>query len=193
MQWYQTTHDVERFLLFTFYQMENLLNYYCTSNNAFDKIKANPTKYDHSYSDKFIVSCSRNFAGAKNIEKVNSIWAKFTFWLIESNKIKWYTPQRSSNVWDLVNIRNKISHRSSQSLPSPNVEEQIEKLHKEDFSRLGFYIGVLKEIRDSLNEIDKKPGSNNDTFKKPNNKKVDNTLGDNPALQKALQKLKEKD
>lgn len=193
MQWYQASHDIERFLLFAFYQVENLLNYYCTTSGAFDKIRNNPSHYEHSYSENFHVSCSKYFLGSTKIEKVNSIWAKLTFWLKDANRIKWYSKGRNSNIWDLINVRNKVSHRNSQAAPNENVENQLEILQREDFSRLGFYIAILKEIRESFNEIDKKPGSNNDISTKSKNKKVDNTLGDHPALQKALQKLKEKD
>lgn len=190
MQWYQTTHDVERFLLFSYYQVENLLNYYCTISGSFAKIKNNPSFYEHSYSEKFHVSCSKYFSGTKNIERVNSIWAKITFWLIDANRYKWYAKGRNSNFWDLINVRNKVSHRNSQSTPNEKVENQLEILNKEDFSRLGFYIAILKEIRDSLNEAHS-PESVDNACRKPESKKVDNTLGNHPALQKALQKLKE--
>lgn len=157
MQWYQATHDVERFLLFTFYQVENLLNYYCIKADAYDKIEKDKNRYQHSFG--FTVICYDNFFNKNSgstipIEKVNPIYAKIAFWLVNSTRTGWYKSYSNSyNMSDLIKTRNLISHRSSTSEPDANILKRIESLRRKDFSSLSFYINILKEIVKSIAEL----------------------------------------
>lgn len=159
MQWYQTTHDVERFLLFTFYQVENLLNYYCINSDAFSKIQKDKNKYQHSFGPKFSIVChdcffDRKTGEPKPIEKVSPIYSKIVFWMYDSDRMNWYKSNHK-NMSNLINIRNKTSHRSSTSQPNENVLKTIEFLTRQDFSSLSFYINILRELVKSIDEIGK--------------------------------------
>lgn len=157
MQWYQATHNVERFLLYTFYQIENLLNYYCIETNSFEKIEKNKNHYQHSFGSNFTVICYDNFFSKKTgdphpIEKVNSVYAKITYWLKHSNRVAWYSSS-SYNMSNLIKVRNKNSHRSSSSQPDENILKTLDILKKQDFSSLSFYINIVKEIVKSIDEL----------------------------------------
>lgn len=158
MQWHQTSHDVERFLLFTFYQIENLLNYYCIKTDCHTKIEKDKNRFQHSFGPIHIV-CADNFfdnrtGEKKAISKVTPIYAKIAYWLINSNRVNWYSSS-SYNMSNLIKIRNKINHRSSSSPIDKNILETLELLKKQDFSSLSFYINILKEIVKTINEIGK--------------------------------------
>ena len=158
MQWYQASHDVERFLLFTFYQVENLLNYYCIRTDAFSKIENDKNKYQYTFG--FNVICYDSFFNRKSgepnsIEKVNSVYAKIAYWLVQSNRGSWYK-SFSFSMSNLIKVRNKNSHRSSSSEPDEKVEHTLELLKKQDFSSLSFYINIVKELIKTIDELDQK-------------------------------------
>lgn len=159
MQWYQTSQDVERFLLSTFHQVENLLNYYCIKTDSYSKIEKDKNKYRHSFGPIHII-CFDNFydnrTGEKReIAKVTPIYAKIAYWLLHSNRVNWYSSS-SYNMSNLIKIRNKTSHRSSTSPSDKNVLQTLKLLKKQDFSSLSFYINILKEIVKSIDELDNK-------------------------------------
>ncbi len=150
MCWYQSINRIDRFLLFAFYQMENLLNYYARTTNAHDKIEKNNKKYTHEYAPKFIVTTHTSFfqKGKRNpIEKVN-IWAKVTYWMIETGFVIWEKSNHSA-ISNLINVRNNESHRDSQK-NSKYVDSVLLFHKKSDFSALGFYTGVIKKIAETV-------------------------------------------
>jgi hypothetical protein len=150
MCWYQSINNIERFALFCFYQMENLLNYYCVSSNSFSKINSNPKKYTIDFGYKFVIDCQKgflNFGVKGKIEKV-SIWAKIVFWMIDSNSEVW-EKSNHQNISNLINIRNNESHRNSLN-NNKNVSKTVDFLKVSDFSNLGYYIKILKEIIGSI-------------------------------------------
>lgn len=154
MSWYQSINNLNRFMLFAFYQMENLLNYYISISNAFEKINANKNYYTHQYASNFTVLVYDGFfykEEMKSIESIN-IWSKLTFWMIDSNNKEW-EKLNHRNIGNLISIRNANSHRSSNS-NNEYVENTIEILRKSDFSSLSFYINVLKGILESYKTVD---------------------------------------
>ncbi len=164
MSWYQTVNDVSRFILFCFYQMENMLNSYISISNAYEKIKVNKDYYSYSYSEKFsFVPYDRFFYKKfknnvneeyKNpIEKID-IWSKITFWMIDA-KLQDWEKENHWNISNMINIRNANSHRNS-SIQNNKLGEEIKKLKSSDFSRLGFYINILRKIIESFKKIDPK-------------------------------------
>jgi len=150
MCWYQSLNRIDRFLLYAFYQIENLLNYYARTTNAHQNIKGEPDKYNHEYAPKFIVKSSKGFfsdKGVISIEKVN-IWAKITYWMIETGSISWEKSNHFA-ISNLINVRNSESHRDSRK-NSDNVESVLLFHKKADFSALGFYINVIKKIAETV-------------------------------------------
>jgi hypothetical protein len=150
MLWNQGINNINKFLLFAFYQMENMLNYFCEEIKAHEKIQLNKEKYKILYSDKFIVNCHESFFRFDkkvDVEKIN-IWSKITFWTIETNNIDWEKSFHQS-LSNLVQIRNENSHRHS-LLENEKNTSTIENLKISDFSLLGYYVTILKKIKDSI-------------------------------------------
>lgn len=157
MSWYLGINDVNRFCLFTYYQIENLLNYYITESNAFEKIKTNKNYFIKQFNEKFTVVCFDKFfqnETNQSLDKIN-IWAKIVYWALDSNSEDWEN-QNHSNISNLVNIRNTNSHRNSTQGPNEKNEETLKYLARSDYSNFGFYANILKKIRDSLNKISTK-------------------------------------
>ncbi len=150
MLWYQNLNNIERFMIFVFYQMENLLNHYCKVNDCYKTIQSDKSSFRIEFNPKFIVSCHNSFfdeRGEKSIEKV-SIWAKLVFWTIHSNNVQWESTNHQ-NFQNLINIRNQNSHRYSALDYAYNLTT-ITTLTKADFSSLGFYTALLKKISESF-------------------------------------------
>ena len=153
MSCYQSVNNVNRFVLFTFYQMENLINYYCRVSNSFEKIKKNKDYYTHSYSKGFNITPVDSFFfnnEPKAIEKIN-IWSKLTFWMKDSNSVDWER-ENHTNFFNLITIRNANSHRNSE-LNNDGLLIKIEKLKKSDLTALSFYISILKHITSTLRNV----------------------------------------
>lgn len=153
MSWYQSVNNLNRFMLYVFYQMENLLNYYISISNAFEKIDTNKNYYIHKYPPKFTVIVYDSFF-YKNEEKSIkdiSIWSKLTFWMIDSNNKDW-EKMNHRNINNLISTRNAISHRNSNS-NNKYVDDTIDALKKSDFSSLSFYFNVLKKILETYNYV----------------------------------------
>jgi ASC-1-like (ASCH) protein len=150
MLWNQGINNINKFLLFAFYQLENMLNYYCSELKAHDKINFNKEKYKVDITEKFKVSCYNSFfkfESKTEIEKVD-IWAKIIFWTVQTNNLDWEKANHS-NFTNLVQIRNENSHRHSLLVNNRN-EKTINNLSVSDFSSLGYYISLLKKIKDSI-------------------------------------------
>lgn len=157
MSWYQSVNNIDRFLLFAYYQMENLINYYCKISNVYEKLKLNKDYYTHSYSDNFQIVTYDSFYyndKQKPLSKV-SIWAKLTYWMYDSESIDW-EKKNHINFSNLINIRNKNSHRSSEIL-NKDLESLIKILKKSDISILSFYTSILKFILKSYDRINPEP------------------------------------
>lgn len=157
MSWYQSVNNIDRFLLFAYYQMENLINYYCKISNVYEKLKLNKDYYTHSYSEKFQIVTYNSFYYKERqspLSKV-SIWAKLTYWMYDSKSFDWER-KNHLNISNLINIRNKNSHRNSDKV-NKDIETLIEILKKSDISILSFYIGILKFILKSYDRIDPEP------------------------------------
>lgn len=154
MYFNHSLNDMGKFIQFTCYQMENLLNYYCTKSNSFEKIIANKNYYGHNYNEKFIVSCHQSFFILDKPKELNNVnlWAKMTFWLTDTNKLDWYK-NRHNNVSNIINLRNEYSHRNSISNNEAN-KKIIKELTLADFNSISFYISILKEILSSFTSID---------------------------------------
>ncbi|WP_418637583.1 hypothetical protein [Winogradskyella sp.] len=153
MSWYQSINNLDRFMLFAFYQMENLLNHYITISNAYEKIDKNKDYYTHQYKSNFIVLVYDSFFynnKKKSIDKIN-IWAKLTFWMKDSDNVKW-EQLNHRNISNLISVRNANSHRNSNS-KNEYVVNTIETLKKLDISSLGFYYNVLRKVLESYKDV----------------------------------------
>lgn len=155
MSWYQSINNLDRFMLFVFYQMENLINYYILISNAFEKIRVNKEYSTYEYSPKFIVNIKKDFYNhnndEKSIEKIR-VWSKLTFWMIDSKNYDW-EEKNHRNLSNLITIRNSISHRSS-NIKNEYIDRFIKNLKESSFSDLGYYINVLKKILESCKSVD---------------------------------------
>lgn len=157
MYWYLGINDVNRFCLFTYYQIENLLNYYITESNAFEKIMTNKNYFIKQFNEKFTVVCFDKFfqnGNKQSLDKIN-IWAKIVYWTLDSNSEEWEN-QNHSNISNVVNIRNSNSHRNSTQCANEKNEETLKYMVKSDYSNFGYYANILKKIRDSLKKISTK-------------------------------------
>lgn len=153
MSWYQSVNNIDRFLLFVFYQMENLINYYCKVSNVFEKLKLNKDCYTHSYNERFTIIPydSFYFKGVqKPLEKIN-IWAKLTYWMCDSKSIDWEL-KNHFNISNLINIRNKNSHRSSE-LINEDLLSLINSIKKSDITAFSFYVNILKHILKTFEKV----------------------------------------
>lgn len=153
MYFNHSLNNMGKFIQFTCFQMENLLNYYCIKSNAYEKIRLNKNYYAKSYNEKFEIKCFQSFFGndiEKEIGSVN-LWAKITYWIIENNKSDWYL-SNSFTLSNIINIRNHISHRNTLNTNDSN-KKSIETLKNSDLSALSFYLNVLREIINSINNI----------------------------------------
>lgn len=158
MSWYLGINDVNRFFLFTYYQMENLLNYYIIKSNAFEKIKTNKNFFIKQYNEKFTVVCYDKFfqneTTQQSLDKI-TIWAKIVYWTLDSKSEDW-EKQNHTSISNIVNIRNSNSHRNSAQGTKEKNEETLKFLTISDYSNFGFYANILKKIRDSLKTISPK-------------------------------------
>ena len=155
MNWYQINNDMKQAFVYTFFQMENLLNFYITNSKAFEKIRLNQDFYNHSLNENFVVNCYINFNKVNNYKDINkiNIWAKIVYWACDSKQTDYLTAY-VSNFYNLVNIRNEENHRNSNS-PS-SYDKTIENLRQGDFTDFSFYINILKKIYKTCINIDDK-------------------------------------
>jgi hypothetical protein len=153
MYWHQINNDIHQLFVSAFFQMENMLNYYVSYANCYQKISANRNYYAHSFSEKFSVACSISFFEKDNTEKslikVN-IWGKLVFWAYDTMNIE-FLKKQSNNFSNMINIRNNYIHKSSEENKPENYN--IELLRLNDYSSFGYYINLLKEIAKTLDNI----------------------------------------
>lgn len=158
MQWYMVLNDPGRFLLFLYYQIELLLNKYCIDFNSYEKINAEKNRFYFKVNDGFEIVCfdsfySKDRTGAiikKPLEKINSIWAKLIFFVIDSNNIEWLEKNKS-NFSTLINTRNKMSHRGFEiEDESDYIYQNLKKLSLLDFSAYSFYTNLITKILSSF-------------------------------------------
>lgn len=152
MSWYKMLNVIERYFLFAYYQMENMLNYYLLVNDCYTKISSNKSKYNMPLTDKFVVDCYGYFfdnKGAKiELSKVKSIWAKLLFWAIEEASYDWFKSNKS-NFDNLVNLRNFESHRNSADINQYAIK-QVNNFKIGDDSNLSYTISILKRIKSTI-------------------------------------------
>lgn len=160
MQWYLVLNDPGRFLLFLYYQIELLLNKYCIDYKSYEKINSEKNRYYYKFSDRFEVVCFDNFyfkdqnglVRQKPFEKINSIWAKLIFFVVDSNNVEWLV-QNKSNFDTLFNIRNKMSHRGLEiENESDYYYQKLKKLSILDISAYSFYTNLITKILNSFNK-----------------------------------------
>jgi hypothetical protein len=153
MYWYQVNNDVNQLFVYAFFQMENMLNYYATHSNCYEKIKSNKNYYTHVFNENFIVSCKSSFLDSednhKPIIKIN-IWGKLIFWAYDTNNIE-YLKNQNNNFSNLINIRNSFIHKMTQEHKMENYS--LDYVRYNDFSGFGFYTNILKEIMKTLTKI----------------------------------------
>lgn len=154
MLWYKVLNQIDRQYLFTYYQIENMINFFITKNLAHEKIKNNPNNYVIEFTDKFVVK-SYNYFFSKNTEpidviKISSIYAKIVFWSIETNNKSWiHDKSRKFHFDNIVQIRNMKSHRNSQ-VDNSFILANIESIKKGDDSNYSFLIAILTRIKNTL-------------------------------------------
>lgn len=153
MYWYQLNNDVIQQFNYTFFQFENLLNYYADKSGINKKIENNPSKYRYEYSydgntSPFAVNCDKDIS--RPINKIG-IWTKVVYWAIDTNEQE-FLKKNHSNITTLINFRNQNLHRNS--LAGIKLPSQIDNIKKQDFSHFGYYIKILKKILDSCAKIE---------------------------------------
>jgi hypothetical protein len=153
MYWYQINNDVNQLFVYAFFQMENMLNYYASHSNCYEKIKLNKDYYTHTFSENFIISCSSTFLNkddsAKSITKVN-IWSKLIYWAYDTNNIE-FLKKQGNNFSNLINVRNNFIHKSAEKNKPENFA--IDYVRQSDYTYFGYYINLLKEIVKTLENI----------------------------------------
>lgn len=161
MLWYRTINELEKYFLFVNYQIENMLNFYITENDAFTKIQSNARAYHKllnpvSNSNKsrpmdvdcYIYFFNRNSQPPKpnRISKINSLWAKLLFWAIDKTGDIGYLERNYWNFNDIIEIRNEQNHANYERKGS-----KCERWYQlEDNTSFGFIDNILKTIRDSI-------------------------------------------
>ncbi len=153
MLWWRMLNNVERQYLYSFFQIENMLNYYIVKNDAFKRIQKNKEKYIIDFDEKFSVNAYTYFFynnTPKEISKINSIYAKLAFWGIETNNKGWLMDKtRKDTIDQIVQIRNKASHRHSMD-SNKYLLALVERFKSGDDSNQSFITNVLRKIRDSV-------------------------------------------
>ena len=154
MQWYKLLNQVEKQYLFTCYQVENMINYFISNNQAHEKIKSRPEFYSIEFSEKFITKSYSYFFSKSGdpieISKINSLYAKLVFWAIETNNKLWIMDKsRKYHLDHMINIRNMISHRNSQSDYS-QLLKYIDNIKRGDDTSYGFLVSIMTRIKNTL-------------------------------------------
>ena len=149
MLWFKMLNQIDRYYLFIYYQMENMLNFFILKNDAFNRIKSDPGSYQLKFTEGFIVKCYSYFFNkdgkANEINKINSVWAKLVFWSLEANEDRWIIDKKQT-LDNIINVRNLLSHKNS-SQQNSFVKNQIELWKKGDDSLLSFPISVLNKLK----------------------------------------------
>ena len=159
MNWNLFVNNIDRFMLFNFYQLENLLNYYCQKNDAEKKIKNNNQAYKFSSTnEKFNV----DFENLKTYNsKINlNFLQKIAFWANDSNNFD-FLDMNYGNFYDIKNVRDKNSHRGGAE--SYGYINTITKLLNKDFlTNFNWYVQILNQLLLSMGW-----GSDSDITERP--------------------------
>lgn len=155
MNWYQINNDMKLAIVYAFFQMENMLNYYIQKSNAYHKIESKKEFYKYSPNEKFDVNCYKNFFDGKHKKEVNNItiWPKIIYWACDENKID-YIRNHTSTFSNLIKVRNEENHRNT--MRASETQNTIDYLKNGDFSEFSFYTNILKTIYKSCIKIDGK-------------------------------------
>lgn len=134
MLWYKTIGDIPHMFAYILFQIENMLNnFICHSNNYYDNIRNNEDKYIYKYTneylkDPFIIKVKDSFISKNNeniaLEKIG-IWAKYSFWFLETNRTAEFQKYTHSVISDVINIRNITEHRNSNKVIPQYTLKQI--------------------------------------------------------------------
>ena len=118
MLWYKTINELEKYFVYVNYQIENMLNYYIKTKDAFNKIRSNERNYCKTIvvNEKYsrTIDCSTYFFNKNNqqpneISKIGSLWAKLLFWSIDTG-IPDFTEKQYVNLSAIIDIRNEQNH-----------------------------------------------------------------------------------
>lgn len=154
MLWYKSIREIGQYFVYVNHQIENMLNTYCSSMNAHEKIQQRPelyVKHLENKSFKLNINCYSYFFNQEKdyernpIPKITSLYAKLVFWAVDSDNCTSLS-KNFGNFISIVNIRNEESHSDATQ------EKRSLKYmqNQEDDTQYSFIEAVLKKVRDSL-------------------------------------------
>ena len=156
MLWYKSINELEHFFVYTNYQIENMLNYYITKTDAYEKISKEPRSYHRiikaSTSDyKIDIDCSiyffnRNDNSPNPPSKIFSLWAKLLYWGLTYHRNIDFIEKQFSNLDAIIKIRNECNHANYDR--NKSICSYWYSL--DDDSQLAFVQLILKTIRNSI-------------------------------------------
>lgn len=154
MLWYKLLNQIDRQYLFTYYQIENMINFFIIKNLAHEKIKKNPNNYKIEFTEWFTVNSYSYFFSTNSdpidVIKISSIYAKIVFWAIESGNKSWILDKtRKFHFDNVVQIRNMKSHRNSQG-DNTYLLRHIQSIKIGDDSNYSFLIAILSRIKNTI-------------------------------------------
>jgi hypothetical protein len=160
MLWFKVLNQIDKQYLFTYYQIENMINHFIIKNKAHDKIKVDSNRHTIKFTDKFEVkSALYFFKDSKPIEidKISSIWAKLVFWAVETKNESWIKDKSIKYHLDnIINIRNMKSHRNSNGEYGIQLS-YIEQIKKGDDSNYSYLLSILYKLKMSIKLCNSKP------------------------------------
>lgn len=159
MLWYKSINELEHFFVYTNYQIENMLNYYISKTNAYDKILQEPRSYHKvirastsEYKidiDCFIYFFNKNDNSPNPPTKINSLWAKLLYWDLTFQGNIDFISKQFSNLSAIINIRNESNHANYER----NNSACSYWYSLDDDSQLAFVQLILKTIRNSIKNL----------------------------------------
>lgn len=154
MLWYKSIREIGKYFVYLNYQIENMLNAYCTLVNPHEKIRQNPTLYCKSLKNgkyEMNVDCYTYFFNKyKNdesiaIPKITSLYAKAVFWAIDSDNFDMLSNNFGSFT-TVVNIRNEENHSDANK-----EKKSLDYILKQEDDKQYFFVEeLLKKVRNSL-------------------------------------------
>jgi hypothetical protein len=168
MQWHRNNNQMELYVVYVAFQMESLLNHYCEKSSAFEWIYLNKDYYYFEYNSSFKVDVCKSFFTKKwnkekvvrfekkqNISKVNNIWAKYTYWMLQERGLvfDWVKANHASKVSTIVQVRNSTIHRGGAKLDEYFLGV-IEKMKTTDSVDTHYYSFILDKLILTLDKLD---------------------------------------
>jgi len=147
------TENERMAVLSMYYQMENMLNYYCEATNAWQHIEQNKEKYNyknHHSEDNFEVNCYSNFffkGSKKSISRV-SFLGKLIYWVIHEDQKPWYGSYWY-NIKGVATLRNAYSHKNS-TLVNKEIASTRAKLLKDPIQPFQFVVKAVEKMKTTL-------------------------------------------